>query len=705
MQNKTFKIALVGNPNTGKTSLFNKLTGLHKKIGNYPGITVNRVTGEFKLDDGTRIELIDLPGTYSLHPTSKDEEVVLKELLNNTEGIDGILVVADVNNLKRNLILLTELQDLGYPVMLAINMCDEMKKKGIVIDVDKLQELLKIPVILISAKKSKGNGLRQGKGRIHQMKELIPKMFSFPSKKFFENYNLTATNIDFIHPDFSKENLYKLWLVYTEQDKFKKQIIEEYPQILDLPFEEDTVKRLLQKEVIKRYHDINHILKQSYYIDRSKATGLTERIDRVLLHKFWGLLIFIFIMFLVFQAIFTWASIPMDWIDNFFTQVTIYFKTHLPDNQLASLLTDGVLSGIAGVLIFVPQITLLFLFIALLEEMGYMSRIVFLMDRLMRPFGLSGKSVVPLLSGTACAVPAIMSARTIENSKERLISMLVTPFITCSARLPVYTIIIALVIPDNKAFGFLNLQGLVLLGLYFLGFFAALISAYLLSKIIRSQYKRFFILEMPEYKAPIAKNVFITVWDHVKAFIFGAGKIIVAFSIILWFLATHGNEKFIHAEQFLKQEKKINIAQYQGMDIASYRLEQSYLGQMGKMIEPAIKPLGYDWKIGIAILTSFAAREVFVSTLSTIYSVGNTDDNQLLRERMANERNLISGDKTFTFAVGISLLLFYAFAMQCFSTLATLRNETKTWKWPVIVFFYMTGLAYVTALLAYQILK
>ncbi len=703
ISNKSYKIALVGNPNTGKTSLFNKLTGLHKKIGNYPGITVNRVAGHFILDDGTAIELIDLPGTYSLHPTSKDEEVVLKELLLNTEGIDGVLVVADVNNLKRNLILLTELQDLGYPVMLAINMCDEMQKKGIEIDVDTLRQLLQIPVILVSAKKSKGDGKRQGKGRIHQMKEMIPEMFKMPSQRFFENYQLTPTNIDFIRPDYPNENLYKLWLLYTEQDKFKKYIQANFPKIFELPFNKPTVKRLLQKEVVKRYKDINRILKETYKIDKSKATGLTDRIDRILLHKFWGILIFILIMFLVFQSIFTWASLPMDWIDGFFSQASVYLKTHLPQNQLTALLTDGIIPGIAGVLIFVPQITLLFLFIALLEEMGYMSRIVFLMDRLMQPFGLSGKSVVPLLSGTACAVPAIMSARTIENSKERLISMLVTPFITCSARLPVYTIIIALIIPQKDVWGFVNLQGLVLLALYLLGFVSALLSAYLLSKIIKSKYKRFFILEMPEYKAPILKNVWITVWDNVKAFVFGTGKIIVAFSIILWFLATHGNEKFAKAEHYYQLEKMQNTTASTG-DLASYRLEHSYLGQMGKTIEPVIKPLGYDWKIGIALLTSFAAREVFVSTLSTIYSVGN-DDDQLLRERMANERNLITGQKTFTFAVGISLLLFYVFAMQCFSTLATLRNETRTWKWPVIIFFYMTGIAYVSALVAYQLLK
>ncbi len=697
-KNRKLKIALIGNPNTGKTSLFNKLTGLHKKIGNYPGITVHRVSGHFTLDDGTEIELIDLPGTYSLHPTSKDEELVLKELLRNREGIDGILMVADVNNLKRNLILLHEIQDLGFPVMLAINMCDEMKKKGIKIDVDKLRELLQIPVILVSAKKSKADGQHQGKGRIHQMKEMIADMFKAPSRKYFETYGLTGTSIDFIKPDYPDVPIYKLWLLYTEQDKFGKEIKEQYPKIYELPFDRSTLKRLLQKEVIKRYRDINRILKDTYRIDKTEATGLTERIDRILLHKVWGILIFLFIMFLVFQAIFTWASIPMDWIDQFFSQTNAYLKTHLPNNQLTDLLTDGILSGIAGVLIFVPQITLLFLFIALLEEMGYMSRIVFLMDRLMQPFGLSGKSVVPLLSGTACAVPAIMSARTIENDKERLISMLVTPFITCSARLPVYTIIIALVIPSKDVAGFINLQGLVLLALYLLGFAAALMSAFVLSKMIKSKYKRYFILEMPEYKAPIAKNVLITVWDHVKAFVFGAGKIIVAFSIILWFLATHGPAGFDNPSF----DKPFQLS---SSEQAAYKLEHSYLGKMGKTIEPVIKPLGYDWKIGIALLTSFAAREVFVSTLSTIYSVGNTDDEQLLRERMANEKSQITGTYTFTLAVGISLLLFYAFAMQCFSTLATLRNETKTWKWPVIVFFYMTGLAYLSAFVAYQLMS
>ncbi len=699
MERKKIKLALVGNPNTGKTSLFNKLTGLHKKIGNYPGITVNRISGFFKLENGNEVELIDLPGTYSLHPNSKDEEVVLKELVSNHEKIDGILVVADVNNLKRNMILLTEIMDLGYPVMLVINMCDEMKKKGISIDIDKLEKLLNIPVVLISAKKAKADGAKKGKGKIYHLKKRIPEIFQSKPQQFFKNYNLTHLNLDFIKDKFSEKELYKKWLFFTEQNKFNKNILALNPLLSELPFDKKSIKKLLQKEVIKRYQDINRILQQTYMVDKSRATGFTERIDRILLHRFWGLFIFAVIMFTVFQSIFSLASIPMDWIDTQFTILNSYLKSVLPSGQITGLLTDGILSGIAGVLIFVPQIVILFFFIALLEEMGYMSRIVFLMDKIMQPFGLSGKSVVPLLSGTACAVPAIMGARTIENSKERLITILTTPFMTCSARLPVYTIIIALIIPDIKLFGIINLQGLTLFFLYFLGFAMALISAFLLSKIIKSNYKRFFILEMPEYKLPIPKNIYITVVDKLKAFVFGAGKIIVAFSIILWFLATHGPKEFHHPEKYMK-----NFTQTQ-KDITAYKLEHSYLGMMGKTIEPVIRPLGYDWKIGIGLLTSFAAREVFVSTLSTIYSVGDQDNDQLLKDKMANEINHFTGKKTFTFAVGISLLLFYAFAMQCFSTLATIKNETKTWKWPIVVFFYMTGIAYISALIAYQILK
>ncbi len=699
---KKIKLALVGNPNTGKTSLFNKLTGLHKKIGNYPGITVNRVAGFFTLDDGTEIELIDLPGTYSLHPTSKDEEVVLKELLMNRENIEGVIVVADVNNLKKNLILLMELQDLDLPVMLAINMCDEMKKKGIEIDIDKLEKLLGIPVMLISAKKAKADGEKKGKGKIHQLKQRIPEMFEKKGRKYFKNYGLTALNLDFIPDKINEKNLYKNWILYTEQEKLDKEIRSKFPYIKELPFDHTAVKKLLQKEIIKRYKDINEILKQTYRIDTSKATGFTEQIDKILLHKFWGLFIFVLIMFIVFQSIFSLASIPMDWIDGIFSQLNTYLKSTLPNNELTGLLTDGILAGIAGVVIFVPQIAILFLFIALLEEMGYMSRIVYLMDKVMQPFGLSGKSVVPLLSGTACAVPAIMGARTIENAKERLITILTTPFMTCSARLPVYTIIIALIIPESKILGFINLQGLTLFGLYFLGFASALLSAWVLSKVIKSNYRRYFILEIPEYKLPILKNIYITVIDNLKAFVFGAGKIIVAFSIIIWFLATHGPDKFQKAEQTISQTESTSPKK---MNIESYKLENSYLGIMGKSIEPVIRPLGYDWKIGIALLTSFAAREVFVSTLSTIYSVGDADNDLLLKERMKNEQNLFTGKPTFTFAVGVSLLLFYAFAMQCFSTLATIKNETKTWKWPVIVFFYMTGIAYITAFIAYQTLK
>ncbi len=685
---KRRKIALVGNPNTGKTSLFNKLTGLHKKIGNYPGITVNRVAGNFTLDDGTEIELIDLPGTYSLHPTSQDEEVVLRELLVNDEGIEGVIVVADVSNLKKNLMLLTQLQDLGYPLLLAINMCDEMKRKGIEIDVEAMEEYLGIPVVLVSAKKGKPHG----QGSVDRLKDRIPGMFDAPSRKYFENFDLPPG--DSFSPRSAKKGaLYKEWLYYTEQSRIGTPEQRKNPGYGQ--YSEPEVKRFLQKEIIKRYQVIRELLDKTYRIDRANATGFTERIDRILLHKVWGLIVFAFVMFAVFQAIFTWSSYPMERIDEFFIYISSVLENRLPAGSLTDLLIKGIIPGISGVLMFVPQIAVLFFFISLLEELGYMSRIVFLMDRLMRPFGINGKSVVPLLSGTACAVPAIMSAATIENRKERLITMLVTPFITCSARLPVYTIIIALVIPEGEVFGFVNRQGLVLFIFYFLGFSAALISAFILSKIIKNPYKSYFILEMPEYKLPILRNMGINIWDHVNSFVFGAGKIIVAFSIILWFLASHGPD-------FNEPGASAGQTEFRQNENSGQHIEHSYLGLMGKSIEPVIRPLGYDWKIGVALISSFAAREVFVSTLSTIYSVEDGSERGLLKDRMLREKDPVTGARIFNLATGISLLVFYAFAMQCFSTLATLYHQTRSWRWPLGVFFYMTGMAYVLSLISYQ---
>jgi ferrous iron transport protein B len=468
------------------------------------------------------------------------------------------------------------------------------------------------------------------------------------------------------------------------------------------------LKRLQQKETIKRYQFINDTLKIGQKVDSASATDFRSQIDRVLTHKFWGYLIFFVVLFGIFQSIFEWSKIPMDFIDRSFASLSSLASQNLPPGAFTNLIAQGIIPGVGGILMFIPQITFLFLFISVLEESGYMSRVVFLMDKIMRRFGLSGKSVVPLISGTACAIPAIMATRNIENWKERLITILVTPFTTCSARLPVYAIIIGLVIPDKFIFGFLNLQGLTLMLLYFLGFSMAILSAYILNKVLKLNCKTFFVVEMPNYKLPMFKNVAITVIEKTKAFVFGAGKIILAISVVLWFLASYSpSEKFNNAEKILLSQTENRNLSKQAFDnkLDSFKLEHSYIGMMGKTIEPLISPLGYDWKIGVAIISSFAAREVFVGTLATIYSVGASDNDTTIRSKMKEEANHETGDKIFNFASGISLLLFYAFAMQCASTLAVTKKETNSWKWPLGQLVFMSSFAYIVALIAYQILK
>ncbi len=478
---------------------------------------------------------------------------------------------------------------------------------------------------------------------------------------------------------------------------------------------ESNLKRLQQKETIVRYKYINEVLRETQTIDIENAKDLRARLDRILTHKVWGYVIFFAILLLIFQVIYDWSQYPMDAIDTAFASMSEWVQTNLPEGKLTDLLAEGIIAGLGGIVIFIPQIAFLFLFISVLEESGYMSRVVFLMDRVMRRFGLSGKSVVPLISGTACAIPAVMATRNIENWKERLITILVTPFTTCSARLPVYLIIISLVIPDEK-FLFFNLQALTLMLMYLIGFGAAIGSAWILNKILKIKSKSFFVVEMPNYKMPLLKNVGINVLEKTKSFVVDAGKIILAISIVLWVLASFGpNEKFNQAENIvttqLEAEGGINTfpdaEAYQAEInklVASQKLEHSYIGYMGKAIEPIVEPLGYDWKIGIALITSFAAREVFVGTLATIYSVGDAEE-ETIKNRMAGEVNPVLGTPRFNFASGISLLLFYAFAMQCMSTLAIVKRETNTWKWPAIQLVAMTAIAYVAALAAYQILK
>ena len=697
---KQINVALIGNPNTGKTSVFNQLTGLNQKVGNYPGITVEKKQGVCKLDRGLKAHILDLPGTYSLNASSLDENVVIELLLNKNDKDfpDVAIVVTEIENLKRNLLLFTQIKDLGIPTILAINMADRMKRKAISLDIDALEQKLETKIALISSRRYQG---------FDNLKELITNYKSLSTQPCVNASVIAPEYFDRLRKVFPNQDLYKLWLVITQDVNFGKLDRQEMKGVATFQTESvSNLKRLQQKETIARYQFINNALKETLTVDSANAKDLRSRLDRVLTHKVWGYFIFFGILMLIFQAIFDWSSYPMDFIDNSFAALSEWLKSTLPVGDFTNLLAEGIVPGLGGIVIFIPQIAFLFLFISILEESGYMSRVVFLMDRVMRRFGLSGKSVVPLVSGTACAIPAIMATRNIENWKERLITILVTPFTTCSARLPVYLIIIALVIPEQRILGVFSLQGLTLMFLYLLGFGAAIFSAYLLDRILKIRSKTFFVVEMPNYKLPMLKNVALTVVEKTKSFVLGAGKIILAISVILWVLASYGPGDFSQAETIVKQQTSSqNISEVElETQIAAFKLEHSYIGILGKGIEPAVKPLGYDWKIGIALISSFAAREVFVGTLATIYSVGSEEE-ETIKNRMAAEVNPVNGKPLFNFASGISLLLFYAFAMQCMSTLAVVRRETNSWKWPIWQLFAMSAIAYVVALGAYQFLK
>lgn len=649
------KVALVGNPNTGKTSLFNEFTGLNQKVGNYPGITVDKKTGTSKLSDSVKVQIIDLPGTYSINSSSADEEVTIEVLTNKDNAYypNVVVVVADVENLKRNLLLYTQVKELGLPTILAINMADQIDKKGISINIQELEKSLKTKITLISTKKSKG---------ILELKDILI------------NYQLVPLEPCF---DF-KENLLT---------------------------EAKTEKQKQHQETIQRYQFIKETLSKSYERDASKANDLRSKLDKILLHPVFGYVIFFVILFGIFQALFFWSEAPMDFIDESFASLSEWVTEVLPSGLFTDLLSEGIIPGIGGVVIFVPQIAFLFLFLAVLEESGYMSRVVFLMDKIMRRFGLSGKGVVPLISGTACAIPAIMATRNIESWKERLLTILVTPFTTCAARLPVYAILISIIVPSTATYLGFNTQGLVLMGLYLLGFVSAIGASYILNKVIKLKSTSYFVIEMPSYQMPLIKNIGFTVLEKTKAFVFDAGKIILAISILLWVLASFGpSDDFSNAKDIVTTLNTNLSKEEIDTKVASYKLEHSYIGVLGKTIEPIIEPLGYDWKIGIGLITSFAAREVFVGTMATIYSVGSEEELPV-KEKMMKELRADGVSPMYSFATGISLLLFYAFAMQCMSTVAIVKRETNGWKWPLVQMGVMTAIAYFSALVAYQFLK
>ena len=703
MSKNEIKVALIGNPNVGKTSIFNLLTGMNQHVGNYPGVTVDKKVGFCKLSQIINARIYDLPGTYSTNPNSMDEKVAVSCLLDrdDIDFPDVVVVVADVENLKQNLYLFTQIKDFGIPTILAINMADRMKPRGITIDIPALEAALHTRIALVSTRQKTG---------IEELKELIINYKKLSLETLVDIARIDPPFFSSLKEKFPNEELGKLWMVISHNFEVVGALRKVEIQKENIKTEAE-IKRMQQRETILRYQVINNALKDTYKVT---AVGTRAFLDKILLHKVWGYVIFMAILLLIFQVIFYVSEYPKGWIESALGWVGEWLSGILPEGSLTSLLVDGVIPGLTAVVSFVPQIALLFFFISLLEESGYMSRVVFLMDRIMRPFGLNGKGTIPLISGAACAIPAVMATRTIESWRERLIAILVTPFITCSARLPIYLIIIKLVIPQGNYFFFDN-QAVALFALYMLGVFMAIFSAWLLSKflVLKHTIKTHFIIEMPTYKVPLARNVLLTVYEKSKAFVVNAGKIIFFITVLIWFLQTHGlSEKYRNAETHTEQM----AAQY-GWDeeqkehyLLSYRTENSLLGNMGKFVEPVFRPLGYDWKISIAVLGSFAARETFVSTLATIYSLGEVD----VEEGEAEQRTVITrlqeemrpdGTPMFNLATGVSILLFFASAMQCISTFAIVRKETNSWKWAIIQWLFMTGFAYLSAFAAYQILS
>ena len=703
MSKNEIKVALIGNPNVGKTSIFNLLTGMNQHVGNYPGVTVDKKVGFCKLSQIINARIYDLPGTYSTNPNSMDEKVAVSCLLDrdDIDFPDVVVVVADVENLKQNLYLFTQIKDFGIPTILAINMADRMKPRGITIDIPVLEAALHTRIALVSTRQKTG---------IEELKELIINYKKLSLETLVDIARIDPPFFSSLKEKFPNEELGKLWMVISQNFEVVGALRKVEIQKENIKTEAE-IKRMQQRETILRYQVINNALKDTYKVT---AVGTRALLDKILLHKVWGYVIFMAILLLIFQVIFYVSEYPKGWIESALGWVGEWLSGILPEGSLTSLLVDGVIPGLTAVVSFVPQIALLFFFISLLEESGYMSRVVFLMDRIMRPFGLNGKGTIPLISGAACAIPAVMATRTIESWRERLIAILVTPFITCSARLPIYLIIIKLVIPQGNYFFFDN-QAVALFALYMLGVFMAIFSAWLLNKflVLKHTIKTHFIIEMPTYKVPLARNVLLTVYEKSKAFVVNAGKIIFFMTVLIWFLQTHGlSEKYRNAETHTEQM----VAQY-GWDedqkehyLLSYRTENSLLGNMGKFVEPVFRPLGYDWKISIAVLGSFAARETFVSTLATIYSLGEVD----VEEGEAEQRTVITrlqeemrpdGTPMFNLATGVSILLFFASAMQCISTFAIVRKETNSWKWAIIQWLFMTGFAYLSAFAAYQILS
>lgn len=704
MANQKLNIALVGNPNSGKTSLFNALTGLHQKVGNFPGVTVDKKTGVLFLEEDLKAELIDLPGTYSLYPRRADEWVAYKVLMNADRDIkaDLILLVSDASNLKRNLLFCSQIIDLKVPVVVALTMNDLAAKKGIKIDIDGLQADLGVPILSVNPRKNKG---------LLQLKKILAltarQKQKYSIHDFIKNRDLAPESIKSVKQLFPQLSDYAAihYLINHENFPLDPLVQDKIEQIeIDNKFNPTKTQA---EEILQRYQRIKQIMQKNVIEpDPLEQKMFTNQLDDILLHRTWGYLILITVLFLLFQSIFWMARFPMDGIEWFFKEISFYLNAQLPKEWWSNLIINGLVAGLSGIMVFIPQIMILFGLITILEDSGYMARISFLTDKLMRKVGLNGKSVMPMISGFACAVPAIMSTRNIENKKERLLTILVTPLMSCSARLPVYTILISLVIQNKYYLGFLSLQGLVMMCLYLLGTVMALIVSYVLKGFIKLKEKSFFILELPIYRSPRWKNVGIVMIEKAKIFVVDAGRIIMIISLLLWFLSSYGPN-----QRMEKVQEKYSLLSLQfpsskdslQRHYSSEKLQNSYAGILGQVIEPVIKPLGFDWKIGIALITSFAAREVFVGTMATLYSVEENNDSSL-REKMQSAKRE-DGTKVYTLASALSLMIFYVLAMQCMSTLAVVKRETKSWKWPAIQFTYMTAIAYIASFAVYHLFK
>ncbi|SDZ73303.1 ferrous iron transport protein B [Arachidicoccus rhizosphaerae] len=708
---KTIQIALTGNPNSGKTSLFNALTGLNQKVGNFPGVTVDKKVGVTQISGHGPAKIIDLPGTYSLYPRREDEWVAYRVMMDveKQQDLDLLLLVMDASNLKRNLLFCSQLVDLKCPVVVALTMNDLAQKKGIRIDVDELSRELSIPVVPVNPRTNKG---------IPELKKVISHVLaqsvSAPAPDFIDNKALAPQAIEDLQAIMPEVNDY-LAVHYLANYKNLAFDAPLKAQIAAVETKNNFSPNKVQaEEILQRYTRIRKIMQQFVVEpDPLQKKIFTDKLDNLLLHRVWGYVILLVVLFVLFQSIFWLASYPMDAIDWGFSELTGWAASVLPDTWWSDLLCNGLLAGLGGIVIFVPQIMILFGLITLLEDSGYMARISFLMDKLMRKVGLNGKSVMPMISGFACAIPGIMSTRNIENKKERLLTIMITPLMSCSARLPVYTILIGLVVPDTYYLGIFSARGLIMMFMYLLGVVMALIVSLVLKWIVKIKEKSFFILELPVYRAPRWKNVGVTMVEKAKIFVLEAGKVIMVISLLIWFLSSYGPSKKMDAVTQRYEKTKTELTQagpdnteaLEALDreYGTEKLENSYAGLLGKSIEPVIKPLGYDWKIGIALITSFAAREVFVGTMATLYSV-DENNTSTLQQKMENAKRP-DGSKVYTLATAMSLIIFYVLAMQCMSTLAVVKRETKSWKWPVIQLVYMTALAYVCSWITFELLK